>query len=82
MTIYFDATGGETFDLYGPDGGEIASDVPFSGSWEHPPGYPEEVLDELYSLARDYYVANGWDEYLLRAMADVWFHQIEEGTPP
>jgi len=60
----------------------IMAGVPFTGEWSDPPGYPPEVLDKMDSLARDYYAQNGWDDYLLSALADVWFEQIEEGTPP
>lgn len=81
MTIWFDASY-ETFDLYDHTGVEIASDVPYSPPWSDSPGYPEEVLDKLYDVATDYYAANGWDDYLLQLLADVWFDQIEEGTPP
>lgn len=80
MTVYFDASG-TSFDLYDHTGTQVATDVPFSGTWR-PPDPPQEVLDELYTLAKDYYSQNGWDGYLLEAMADVWFNQIEEGTPP
>lgn len=81
MTWHFDPSG-DTFDLYDHTGAEVSSDIPLSGGWPDPPGYPQEVLDEMNSLARDYYATNGWDSYLLAAMADVWFNQIEEGTPP
>lgn len=80
MTIHFHPHG-ETFDLYDNSGEEIASDVPFSGTWS-PPDPPQEVLDELKDLAENYYAANGMDGYLLSNLADVWFNQIEEGTPP
>lgn len=80
MTWYFDPSG-QTFDLYDHEGALILSDVPFDGTWSTPPGYPQEVLDEMNTLARNYYATNGWDGYLLSALADVWFEQIEEGTP-
>lgn len=80
MTWYFDPTK-ETFDLYDHEGTLVASGVEFSGSWSDPPGYQQAVLDQMSTMARDYYATNGWDGYLLAAMADVWFGQIEEGTP-
>lgn len=80
MTWYFDPSGA-TFDLYDHEGAQVATAVPFDGTWPNPPGYPQAVLDEMNGLARSYYAANGWDDYLLAAMADVWFGQIEEGTP-
>jgi hypothetical protein len=76
MTWYFDPAG-ETFDLYAPDGTQVASDVPFSGSWaDYPDPLPDEARRAIAALDLDVETATG-----ISWTAELAAEDIEQGTP-
>jgi hypothetical protein len=76
MTWYFDPAG-ETFDLYAPDGTQVASDVPFSGSWaDYPDPLPAAALNHIRDSIGTIETATAID-WLGQLIAG----DIEQGTP-
>lgn len=76
MVWHFDPSG-NTMDVYDHTGSLIAEDVTFSGSWNTPPGYPEEIIDVM----RDQFNPSSNPVYSLNLLFDLLIGDIRKGTP-
>lgn len=76
MTWFFDPSG-NTIDVYDHEGTIVVEDRAFSGSWDDPPGYPQEVL----TVMREAMEGDQPSAYNQSLLADAATDNIEEGTP-